>query len=242
MNDKWCPLYVYGEPVSQEQAAQILIRTDENSFPQRNGPVRPFISTVHSSLFLRVLNWSDELEFREKMDRVTGRIDLYYLSNRQICTAWIQGLSGWCHWNGLISTDFNRPYSVGKYPSQEEILKEWTQIAERFPFLDLRCWLKDQDDDGNPERLTEQFRVVGGKATVEPVDESIFQEYWSKSSKNPWPEPERDFCGGLGSDSITARKYLETLVQVTGKTLKEIRNLLGSEKSLALHEESKKPV
>lgn len=64
-------------------------------------------------------------------------------------SCWIGGTHGWCDWDGTI---FANSFNVGKWPTVEEVEKDWQAIAAAFPFLDLRSQLLNR---GSSEAVDE---------------------------------------------------------------------------------------
>jgi hypothetical protein len=60
-----------------------------------------------------------------------------YVQNSWISTSFIGGPHGWCWPDGRIAYVDN----VGKWPSVEAVLRDWSTLAEAFPFLDLAATL-----------------------------------------------------------------------------------------------------
>lgn len=69
-------------------------------------------------------------------------IDTEYVYNSFLSSAYAGGPTGWCHPSGNISVD---GHNYGKWPTVEDIKKDWQTIAEAFPFLDLACTLFNKE-------------------------------------------------------------------------------------------------
>jgi hypothetical protein len=176
---KWPRLLVRGTPVTDRQAAEIIIRTDM---------IWNFISTNHHywERVIRAeqarLGYPGEFKMARKPGGGTpdgywekfqeheqrkrqwhldhGILDLQYLSNERICSCWIGGPHGWVSWNGFIGCS---TYNVGKWPEVREVTEEWTDIATAFPFLDLRAQLVP--DEGEAEQAAVTWSVKDGRVT-----------------------------------------------------------------------------
>ncbi len=152
---KWPALVVRGTPVTKEQAKEILIRTDTLDFSTNDHSfarqlfeftygVKAKKEMYHISLynFFEDDNNKVEWEVVEALRRKTHEslkvLNLDYLANHRIVSAWVGGPHGWCDWDGYIGCN---NYNIGKYPTMEEVFNEWYQIAEAFPFLELDCQL-----------------------------------------------------------------------------------------------------
>ena len=134
---KWPALLVVGEAVTPEQAAEIIIRTSSFRFTTN---ARDFKAQLETALYGQVLDDYTQSAFdqQERKRQEYRVLDLEYLYNDQVCSCWVGGPHGWCHWDGRIHTN---NYNIGKWPSEEEVLKEWQAIAAAFPFLSLRSQL-----------------------------------------------------------------------------------------------------
>jgi len=186
---KWPGLLVKGEKITEEQAAEVILRTtgwiscNDHDFANS---VNCLIYGVHDDgnpAYYDKVNelirekigvekgtpeaWGKVWEYRERRQDEIGRLELFYLGNYQICSSWIGGPHGWCNWDGTIST---RNYNIGKWPDVGMVYEEWVLIAKSFPFLDLRCQLLNHEQSspemvGDPGPVVE-FRVKNGKVKM----------------------------------------------------------------------------
>jgi hypothetical protein len=132
---KWPALIVSGEKITEEQAWEIIIRT--NSFYDGNN--KSWNKTI-ANVFGYTLNEysSPDYESVYKVKDKLKCLNLEYLYNSRIVSSWVGGTHGWCHWNGDIHSN---NYNIGKWPSIKEVFLEWEQIAKEFPFLELKSQL-----------------------------------------------------------------------------------------------------
>lgn len=156
---KWPAFLVTGKKVTEDQAIEILFRT------------QPFVST-NDDAFLEYVKDSIRRKLgdrfvpdypysifpREAFDNIR---EVYFIGNHRIAASYIGGPHGWCDWDGTI---FSNSTNIGKWPSVEGVYREWSVVAEAFPFLSLRCQLLDGEwvEEGERKALVE-FRVEGGK-------------------------------------------------------------------------------
>jgi hypothetical protein len=186
---KWPGLLVKGEKITEEQAAEIILRTsgwiscNDNDFTNAVNCLIYDVQDDGKPAYYDKVNhlirekigvekdspgtWEKIWEYKEKRDNEIGILDLGYLGNHQICSSWIGGPHGWCNWDGTISAC---NYNVGKWPTIEEVYNEWKLIAKTFPFLDLRCQLLNHEQCspemvGNPGPVIE-FRLKDGKVKM----------------------------------------------------------------------------
>ena len=143
INVKWPNLLVVGDPVTREQAAQILIRT------------RP------DYLFCNVPGYGDVVS--KMLESAPKLMYLDYTATDRIMSCWTDGVKGWCDWNGHIGCS---NYNIGKWPTVDEVTEELTKIAEAFPFLRMTVQVLDREhceDDGAP---TAEWRVEDGSVEL----------------------------------------------------------------------------
>ena len=185
---KWPALIVKGEKVTEEQAAEIIIRTSgwlscndhefanscnevlyDAKIPDEHKPYYDGINKgIEAKLGLEEKDWREIYAYREEKEKELGIIkDLQYLGNDRVCSSWIGGPHGWCDWDGTIEC---HNYNIGKWPTVEEVYNEWKKIAKAFPFLDLRCQLANHEAsspemDPNPRPVIE-FIVKNGKVRM----------------------------------------------------------------------------
>jgi hypothetical protein len=185
---KWPAFVVVGEPVTPEQAAEIILRTDSlyfstndqawaedlNSYLYDVEPCSSYRLTdaIQSKLGLADRDWEKVSRYENAVTVAVGKIPLNYLNNHQIASSWIGGAHGWCSWNGEIGCS---NYNIGKWPSVGEVYDEWARIAKAFPFLELKCQLmnheaSDRDGVDDPGPVVE-FRIKNGRVKmVKPED------------------------------------------------------------------------
>jgi hypothetical protein len=181
---KWPALVVVGEPVTEEQAREICIRTDRLYFSSNArefnkmaacylygkdpSKVKEF-STV-TGLFkssCEDANWEDYINAIRRVERELSLLELSYLHNSRIASSWVGGPHGWCNWDGHIGCN---NYNIGKWPSIEEVCIDWIQIAEAFPFLNLKSQLFSHETaevgESGEEEPVVQFNICAGKVEL----------------------------------------------------------------------------
>lgn len=144
---KWPRLLVVGEPVTERQANEIIIRTTNwsglftNDKTWERGVSAVLTKFGHPGLGHHSTGWSDAVvAWQERI----GALDLFYLNNNRIMSAWYGGPHGWCDWNGDIGCT---TWNIGKWPSNLEVSEDWRAIAAAFPYLELRA--QCVDDEGS---------------------------------------------------------------------------------------------
>lgn len=188
---KWPRLVVVGDPVTREQAMEILVRTDRLEFSSNDAAFsKRCASYLYGLDTTGNRSWgywtlSDAFEgnngrtdydgYQEYRDKVRVELQplgLRYLENSRIVSTWIGGTYGWCDWDGTIGCSNN---NIGKWPTVGDVYEDWKDIARAFPYLDLRCQLITDEGEGD---LVVEYHVEGGTVTVhapgpllQPVEE-----------------------------------------------------------------------
>ena len=164
---KWPEMRVIGQPVTEEQANEIILRTSHSMFFSNTND-REWRATVEDIMGFK--GRKHPATFEENMAILDanfaraeelGFLNLEYIYNSRIASAYIGGPHGWMDWDGTISGD--NPYNVGKWPEADELIQEWTTVAEAFPFLDLTAQFSFNEEE---TYLVLEIVVKDGKVTV----------------------------------------------------------------------------
>jgi hypothetical protein len=174
---EWPGLLIVGESVTVDQAAEIIVRTGHWPLCLND---KAWVQTVDAIVGLKSDDdigdvpeaWKEHWRQRQEWNERHGILDVEYLYNSQVGSAYIGGAHGWCHWNGFIGCD---SYNIGKWPSTQSVLEDWQKIAIAFPFLKLRCQLFNEenvniDDVSSTKRALIQYNVSGGAVDVVPPE------------------------------------------------------------------------
>lgn len=210
---KWPRLVVVPdkpEPLSREQANEILIRTcSPYFFSNDHGWERqvrdilghPHRDSIEGPSAGNVRAWIDaEREWADSL----GILDLQYCHNSQIISAWIGGPHGWCDWDGNLGCS---TWNIGKWPAHDNVTEDWEKIAAAFPYLDLYVQCITDEGEGD---VAGQWRVTGGKAAlVEPVERMEVHELGDAQVLG------RMFMPG-GERGVTAERLREAVEQIRG--------------------------
>jgi len=172
---KWPGLRVQGKRVTQEQAAEILVRTDHLSFHSNDRAWNVICADItgvpYDDYSIPLDEFHARLERRAEVLEKLGALGLEYVNNDRIGSSFIYGPHGWCDWHGTIGCD---GINVGKWPSVESVLSDWKKIAEAFPFLSLRSQLMSEEAETENSVPLVEFVVESGNAiVVEPGAEII---------------------------------------------------------------------
>ena len=136
---KWPAMLITGEKVTEEQAMDIIIRTDE-------AVVNPNMYTFGNNQDFGK-QWAKLIDVRYDYDEsVYSRsecinfVSLEYLYNHLLGSCWIGGSHSWIWEDGSIFRFSN----IGKWPSTEKVFDELKRIAQAFPYLKLKVTLFDE--------------------------------------------------------------------------------------------------
>ena len=180
---KWPQMLVTGKQVTVEQAKEIIFRTDDfltDASTYSGGNARNFNAAYRKSAGLDLLqfertardghtytdiDWDKQHEIQERLNIIRTN----YVDNRWASSSYIGGPHGWCSPAGVISYSDN----VGKWPSIEEIVEDWSIIAQAFPYLDLHVTLMSGESCEDDTEAVINIRVVDGSAFAQPPDESV---------------------------------------------------------------------
>jgi hypothetical protein len=226
---KWPGVLVIGDPITREQAAEVIIRTDSLYFSSND---REFEKLLNKEIYgveadtmnltdaittdilrgIKGTSWERAWSYKDDKTKEVGKIQLEYMNNSRILSAWIGGPHGWCDWNGNIGS---RNYNIGKHPSVEQVYKEWVKIAKEFPFLNLRCQLlnheigcEDSVEDPKPQI---EFVIKKGKVKVLiPLKTMVQGEFGSDDMMNR-------FNNRYAERGCSIEKFKEALNQVKEK-------------------------
>lgn len=158
---KWPRLLIAGEPVTREQANDILVRTHD-LYSHTNDQAWADTIAAEFGLTCRQYGFPDPQSARAVTARL-GILDLRYLGNQQIMSSWIGGPHGWCGWDGAIGCS---TYNIGKWPDREDVQHDLDTIAAAWPFLRMNVQLVTDEGEGE---LAAMWVVRDGKAVfVEP--------------------------------------------------------------------------
>lgn len=221
---KWPQHVVTGVPVTVEQAKEIIRRTDSffQSFAYVSendafakwiqkicGYARPFTEYPYSGTPEQQRAWRDA--FQREQDEYDSRwkpLSTELVHNAWISSSFVYGAHGWCHPSGRIGFVDN----VGKWPSIEDVRKDWVLLAEAFPFLEIGAtlWSGESSEEGTTPVVS--FRIKGG--SVELVDPSEVDVHAGHPEAARFA---RTTPVNLGHDSVIPREWIEEWAAKYGK-------------------------
>lgn len=172
---KWPGLVVVGKKVTPEQAAEIIVRTDSTLLYGPSGNDKQWVRELGAAMGLTVEpgdgHWFPDWREVAKVRESVRGLDLEYLCNDRISSAYIGGPKGWVGWDGFVGCN---TFNVGKWPGCDDIYREWEQIAAAFPFLSLRAQLMSGEQCEDGIRPVIEYRVENGEVAVrDPEGEAL---------------------------------------------------------------------
>ena len=217
---KWPQMLVSGKPVTVEQAKDIILRTDRfltDADDYAGGNAREFNRYYREMAGLTQIQKTKQYpeghsyitadwDLQDKVKDALGVIETEYVRNDWASCSFIGGPHGWCHPDGTIHFDDN----VGKWPSIEEIFREWGDIAQEFPYLDLHVTLMSGESCDDYSRPVINIRVVNGEATLAEPDDTVhsYQKQTSEDKLEQFVETMRNF-GTSREIGLPAKWYEE---------------------------------
>lgn len=174
---KWPQFLITGKKVTEEQAFDIIRRTDSfviDLYGYAGGNNHKWNEWAQKTMGTYDLIQMIDKYYKPEFDRSNGfnpyeissdfendlqfvRTD--YLRNSWMSCAFIYGPHGWCHPDGTISYIDN----VGKWPSVEEIYEELKKIQKAFPYLELTGTLMDGESCEDNTKPIVTFVLKNGK-------------------------------------------------------------------------------
>lgn len=176
---KWPQMRVWGEDVTVEQAKEIIFRTDSffcTSEDMENdrrpnwadwARVQIGLASPAISRLSHVERYNMDLEIGQALKAITND----YVRNSWADSSYVYGAYGWCSPEGKIFYCDN----VGKWPSANEILEEWEQLAAAFPFVKATVVVMSAEhcEGGEPVFA---IKIKGGVANAVTADEVVMPD------------------------------------------------------------------
>ena len=178
---KWTQCVINGEKITEEQALEIIRRTDSfffghegnnHNFNSRAKTIckRPDFDDFKTGDFHT--DWNKYQESEDEFKKEWQLVETNYIENNWISCCWIGGYHGWCHPDGTIAFRNN----IGKYPEVEEVYDDLCNLGSAFPFLNLTCTLMDGEEDYCNQSLVTMKLSNGEVEFIDtiPIDELEF--------------------------------------------------------------------
>ena len=130
---KWTGMICIGDPVTSEQALEIIIRTDNYNFYNEYYRDVQLLNLIKKT-YLRCLPIEDQISDQtldiEKFNHMFGILPIHYLNNHMLYHS--TGLHGWMKKDGTVKTS---SYNIGKRPTRKHLIEEVEIILNAFPFI-----------------------------------------------------------------------------------------------------------
>ena len=168
---KWPQMLVVGKSITQEQAKEIIFRTDAffTDCWGWAGNDRSF-----NDWYLEISGIiKEDWDFQEYVREKIKYINLPYIGNNYGCSSFIFGPNGWCNPSGNIY----HAHNIGKWPDVSEVYNEWVLVAEAFPFLDLEATLFNGESHEDHTSPVCTFYIKDGKVELGAPSVIIKDEY-----------------------------------------------------------------
>ncbi len=178
---KWPQMYTTGKPVSEDQAIEIIRRTDY-FFRSMGGNDEEFTNKIRTSVGMPILDYraGHEKAFHEACKTQDAWRQKWeclwtsYVDNDWITCSYIYGPHGWMHPDGSVGFEDN----VGKWPEAEEVLTDWKKIAKIWDFLDVGVTLMSGEHCEDGTRPVVSICVKdGGACLVDPAKEDVHEDH-----------------------------------------------------------------
>jgi hypothetical protein len=217
---KWPRLIVAGERITPEQADEVLVRTHlpfvscgdaewqwlvEGALgvPHQRDKDEAWLESTKTGVKFNILAWHQaELDVWEEL----GWLSLSYLHNSRV-----EGdPRGWCDWDGTVGCS---TYTIGKWPTVEELTEEWRVIAEAFPFLRLQCQVRAEAQFG-PDG-----EVVGVPPVVAEwhVGDGLVRQVEIGPALRETPAPEFDVFAPGAERGVGLERLVGAVARVRGR-------------------------
>jgi hypothetical protein len=177
---KWPQMRVWGEDVTVEQAKEIIFRTDSffrTSSQDMGNDCRPNwadwarVQIGLASPDISRLTHAERYDMDHEVSQALGAITTYYVRNSWADSSYVYGAYGWCSPEGKIFYCDN----VGKWPSANEILEEWEQLAAAFPFVKAAVVVMSAEHCEASEPVF-AIKIEGGAANAVTADEVVMPD------------------------------------------------------------------
>jgi hypothetical protein len=180
---KWAGFMVWGESVTKEQAEEIILRTTRldlsSNSPQTEKMLYDVMGISYTTQEKGRRPWADYESVRATQDRIDSLVDrLEYLSNSNILSAYVGGPGGWVDWEGNVGC---KDRNIGKRACCHDAYREWSLIAEAFPYLDLTCHLYNGEHSEWRAKPVIEYRIKDGKVTVRNAPERVNPDVRSRA-------------------------------------------------------------
>lgn len=187
---KWPQMIVTGTPVTEDQAKEIIFRTDHflcdfDSYAGGNN--RQFTKLYQNAAGITYIrdkfiaehpnnHFKSGLKLYDYNDLIQekiGFIKTNYVFNDWASSCFGWGPHGWVHPDGTIWYNDN----VGKWPSVEDIYNDWVMLAEAFPFLDIIATLMSGESCEDNTSEVVSFIITNESVTIKEGNLNLHNQH-----------------------------------------------------------------
>ena len=176
-------LLVVGEDITEEQASEIIIRTNR-------WPIIRFSHLYEKIKKIYISSLPEEelishVEFNYQiLEKKIKSLHLNYFFNHRVDST--SGLRGWCNWNGKI---FCNNYVLRGWPNYENIISDLEAISSNFPYLNFKLQIVEKQKTFKPAYT---FQIKDGKVKelyskkliTKPDDTVLNEDYFKNKELN----------------------------------------------------------
>lgn len=177
---KWPHLIIRGKPVTEEQAFDIIFRTDSfltDSCAWSGGNNRAFKKIYHRDSGIAEIKaakeeyedaWLFDMFATRHLKEQIGFVSLQYIRNDWASTSYVGGPHGFCSPSGEIYHSCN----VGKWPSAAEVFEDLKKIVKTWPFIEFQASLYSHEEceDVEEKGMVVSFVAENGVVRVTGED------------------------------------------------------------------------
>lgn len=160
---KWPQCIIKGKSISEEQALEIIRRTDSfflNGFGGNNNKFNEkALEICRMPDIMNIVNLINYEKQRRKFIKKWQTIETNYLHNSWVSCSYIGGPHGWCHPDGTIEYHDN----IGKWPDMADIHYDLITIGKHFPFIELTCTLMSAEECECDKKALVTMKLKDGK-------------------------------------------------------------------------------
>lgn len=187
---KWPGLLVLGDPIPEDLALEINLRTWSWSSNERH-----YMAEIASRILGRPVDrWEGFYQNERAAKERIRALRTYYLSNAWITSNWVGGPKGWCRPDGQIRTC---NYNIGKWPSAEDVEEGLAEVAAEWPVLRMRVQVLSGETYEPDLHVTDEWEVEGGRVRAVTPGTPVLQPEeapWSLGGSEIGIEPRKVFA------------------------------------------------
>jgi len=193
---KWPQMIVTGIPVTEDQAKDIIFKTDDflsdfddyaggnnrtfTKLYQDAAGISEIVKEYSKSFSSSLKRYSELCEYNDSIREKLGFIKTEYVHNDWASSCFAFGPHGWMNPDGNILFNDN----VGKWPSVEDIYNEWKMIAEAFTFLEIAVTLMSGERSEENTNPIVSFIISNGKVSIEDGNLELHKNHYIPSKES----------------------------------------------------------